>query len=299
MAGDKYNEIEAFAEIAQSKSFSAAARTLKITPSAVSKLVARLEARYGVRLFNRSTHKLRLSSDGELLLRRAQSVVSAMQHAEELADRFAAKPSGRLRVYCLPSFGLSRLGPVLPEFLEEFPDINIDLQMGTESIDPIESDIDVIIRWGHMQDSTLMSRKIGESSWVICGSPTYIEKHGMPEVSADLLDHNCLNFSLKTHEIAWVAKTPQNEERQVGGNASTNLAEMQRKLAISGVGLIRVSDFIVAQDIAEGRLIKVAANDDTVAPRPLFALFQASPSPRVRAFVDFLHGKFAKSPWND
>lgn len=299
MRTDRFQEIVAFVQIARSGSFSAAARALDLSPSAISKLVAKLEARFGARLFNRTTHSVRLSQEGEALLVRASRVIEAMKEADHLIDKFSAAPAGQLRVYGLPSFALSQLAPIVPEFLVLHPQIRLDIQLGTEKIDTVEADVDVVLRFGHSTDSTLISRKIADSGWVVCAAPSYLGNRGIPITPADLAMHNCLNFSVRTHAIVWSFNKPALDKGAISGNATSNQAPMLRELALRGVGIIRVADFVVADDIRAGALVQLLPEFTNQSREPIFALYQQQPvqSQRIRAFVEFLHQKFSHGPW--
>lgn len=300
MRSDRFQELETFVQIARSGSFSAAGRVLDLSPSAVSKLVTRLEKRFGARLFNRTTHSIRLSEEGEALLQRASRVIEAMQDADRLVDQFSEAPSGQLRVYGLPSFALSQLAPIIPEFLLLNPQIRLDLQLGTEKIDAIEGGVDVLLRLGHTKDSTLISRKIADSGWVVCAAPSYLGYRGIPETPQDLAFHNCINFSVRTHTIPWSFDSHSDTELgRISGNVTSNQAPMLRELALRGVGIIRVADFVVADDIRAGSLVQILPKFTKAASEPIFALYQKQPnqSLRIRTFVDFLCAKFSSSPW--
>jgi DNA-binding transcriptional LysR family regulator len=296
---DRFQELEVFVQIARSGSFSAAGRALDLSPSAISKLVARLEKRFGARLFNRTTHSIRLSEEGEALLHRASRVVEAMLEADRLVDQFSAAPSGQLRVYGLPSFALSQLAPIIPEFLLLNPQIRLDLQLGTEKIDTVEVGVDVVLRFGRTNDSTLVSRKIADSGWVVCAAASYLSNRGIPVTPGDLVFHNCLNFSVRTHAIVWSFESNRVGGGPIVGNVTSNQAPMLRELALRGVGIIRVADFVVAEDIRSGALVQVLPEFTANAREPIFALFQRQPdqSLRIRTFVDFLCQKFSQSPW--
>jgi DNA-binding transcriptional LysR family regulator len=298
MSNDRFQEILVFVEIAKSGSFTAAGRVLDLSPSTVSKVVKRLEQKFKARLFNRTTHSVRLSEEGKALFQRATLVIEAMKEADSLIEKFSSEPAGQLRVYALPSFALTQIAPVLPEFLSKNPEIKIDIELGTENIDGIISDIDVILRYGHIENSTLVSRKIADSNWVVCASPIYLERWGTPACPSDLALHNCLSFSLRTTRLPW-GISDSDEKLEIGGNAASNHAPMLRELALRSVGIIRVADFVVANDIRSGALVQVLADYTRNQVEPIFALYQPQPdgSQRVRVFVEFLHGKFSRRPW--
>lgn len=298
MRNDFFQEILVFVQIVKAGNFTTAGRALGLTPSTVSKVVTRLEKKFGVRLFNRTTHALRLSDEGKALLKRAKRVVEAMEEADSLIEMFSSAPAGQLRVYAMPSFALSQLAPVIPEFLAKNPEISIDVELGTENIDSIASDIDVILRYGRHENSTLISRKIADSNWVICASPTYLERYGTPRSPRDLAVHNCMSFSLRTAKLSWTFDN-QGDRLEVGGNAASNLAPMLRELALHGAGIIRVADFVVARDIQSGALVQVLSEFTGNQKEAIFALYQPQPegAQRIRAFVEFIHMKFSRRPW--
>lgn len=298
MSQDRLQEFVIFSQIAESGSFTAAARALDLTPSAVSKIVSRLEKKFGVRLFNRTTHEVRLSEEGKLVLEKATKILEAVRSAEGLKDDFSSSPAGRLTVYSLPSFALSQLSAVLPAFLKQYPDIRIDIQLGTESINSVTSEVDVVLRYGHVEDSALICRRIAESQWVICASPEYLAQHGVPETPKDLVRHNCLSFSLKTMQIPWSVNSPS-DTIKIDGNVASNHAPMLRELALRNVGIIRVADFVVANDIRSGALQPVLTDYTRDAHEPVYAIYQPQPigSQRIRAFVDFLYQQFSGQPW--
>jgi DNA-binding transcriptional LysR family regulator len=298
MRSDRYQEMLVFVQIAKSGSFSSAARALDLTPSTISKVVTRLERKFGARLFNRTTHSVRLSEEGKALFQRASRVIEAMTEADTLIEKFSSAPAGQLRVYALPSFALSQLAPVIPEFLDANPGIRIDIQLGTENIDSISSDIDVVLRYGRPENSRLTSRKVADSSWVICASPIYLERRGIPETPTDLVLHNCLSFSLRTMTVPWSFKSIP-EGLGIEGNATSNHAPMLRELALRAVGIIRVADFVVANDIRSGALVPLLSAFISNLSEPIFALYQPQPggSQRIRAFTEFLHRKFSRRRW--
>lgn len=294
---DTFQDMRVFVQIARSGNFTAASRELELSPSTVSKSVTRLEKKFGVRLFNRSTHSVRLSVEGRLFLQRATKVMDAMHDAENLIEEFSA-PSGRIRVYALPAFALAQLAPVLPEFLEIHPEMQVDIQLGTENIDSVSTEIDVVLRFGHLKDTSLVSRKLADSRWILCAAPTYLERRGIPSQPADLSGHNCLGFSLETWDLLWTFGASHNSPK-ISGNVRSNQAPMLRALALQGLGIIQVADFVVADDIRSGALVQLLSEHSDRSVQPVYALYQPQPigAQRIRAFVDFLHHKFSRETW--
>lgn len=298
MKMDSFQDIRVFVQIARSGNFTAAGREMDLSPSTVSKCVTRLEKKIGARLFNRTTHSVRLSEEGRIFLSKASKVIDALYDAESLIEEFSSSPSGRLRVYVLPSFAIAQLTPVLPEFLAAYPEIQIDIQIGSENIDGILSDIDVILRYGHIKDTSLISRKLADSRWVICASKGYLDNFGTPRTPEDLLRHNCLGFSLETRDLPWTFGEALDAPK-ISGNIRSNHAPMLRALALRGVGIIRVADFVVADDIRSGMLVPLLSDFIDEPVQPLYALYQPQPlgAQRIRAFVEFLHQKFSRQTW--
>lgn len=221
-----------------------------------------------------------------------------MSDADSLVEGFSSAPSGRLRVYALPAFALLQLAPVLPEFLAAYPGMEIDVQLGTENIDSISTDIDVVLRFGRTRDSSLISRKLADSRWVVCASPTYLARFGHPEHPEELRRHNCLGFSLETFKQPWMFRTISGELK-ITGSAKSNHAPMLRELALRGVGIIRVADFVVSNDIRSGALVPLLTNYASDATEPLYALYQPQPkqAQRIRVFIEFLCEKFSHQTW--
>lgn len=294
------NDMAAFVRVVEKGGFSPAARELGLTPSAVSKLVTRMEGRLGVRLLNRTTRRLALTPEGEAFFHRAHRILADIEEAENEVARFRARPRGRLRVNVGTAFGAHQLVPALPEFLARCPEIEVELMMTDRIVDLMEEGADIGLRTGELPDSSHVSRKICEMERVICASPAYLARHGVPAVPTDLLGHNCLVIAGAPQFRRWPFNTPEGVRSvEVKGNASANNAETLVQLALLDVGIIRLADVIVGEAIAAGRLEPVLADVHHVEPLPLHAIFPHGRhrSPRVAAFVDFLVEKFSEAPW--
>lgn len=190
---NRSGEMEVFARVVELGGFSTAARAFQMTPSAISKLVARLEARLGVRLINRSTRKLQLTPEGTAFYERAVRILDEIVAAEREAA-VGATPSGLLRVNTSVPFGLHRLLPLLPDFARRYPDIKVEVTLTDLVVDLLEQRADVAIRVGPMRESRLLARKLGESRMVVVASPAYLAERGTPATPDDLAQHNLLDF---------------------------------------------------------------------------------------------------------
>ncbi len=293
-------DMAAFVRAVERGGFSAAARDLGLTPSAISKLVTRIEDRLGVRLLNRTTRRLALTPEGEAFFHRAQRILADIEEAENEVARFRERPHGKLRINVGTAFGGYQFVPALPEFLARYPEIEVEITMTDRIVDLMEEGADVGIRSGTLLDSSLVARRICDMERVICASPAYLKRHGTPRRPADLAGHNCLVLAAAPQFHRWPFDFPDGvRETGVGGNITASNAETLVQLAIMGMGIIRLADVIVGDAIAKGLLKPVLADVHHVEPLPLHAVFPHGRhrSPRVAALVDFLVEKFADAPW--
>ncbi|KGT92473.1 LysR family transcriptional regulator [Erwinia typographi] len=288
---NRSGELEVFVQIIEQGGFSAAARVCGMTPSAVSKLVARLERRLGTRLVNRSTRQLQLTPEGCAFYERGVRILADLAEAERCASAHSA-PQGRLRVNANVPFGHRFLLPLVPEFLACHPGITLDIVLTDEVIDIMEQRTDVAVRAGPLKDSSLVIRKLGQTPMVIVGSPDYLARHGMPSSPDDLLRHNRLGSNYARAQPGWPLRfAGADRVVPVSGNAQTSDGESLHRLALAGLGLARLAAFQVREDIAAGRLLPVleALNPGDVEEIHAIFVGQGGYLPlRVRAFLDFL-----------
>lgn len=289
---NRSGEMEVFVRVVELGGFSAAARAFRMTPSAVSKLVARLEVRLGVRLINRSTRKLQLTPEGTAFYDRAVRILDEMTAAEREAA-VGATPSGVLRVNSSVPFGLHRLLPLLPEFLQRYPDISVDVTLTDLVVDLLEERADVAIRVGPMRESRLLVRKLAESRMVVTAAPAYLAARGTPQTPADLKQHNLLGFGFSRLVAGWpfIAGDGQTVTVSPFGNALVGDGEALRHLAMAGAGLARLSRLHIDPDLAAGRLVPVLENynpGDLEATHAVFVGHGGQLPARVRALLDYL-----------
>ncbi|MCW2307545.1 LysR family transcriptional regulator [Rhodobium gokarnense] len=292
---NRSGEMEVFVQVVERGGFSHAARQLGLTQSAVSKLVSRLEARLGARLFNRSTRRLDLTAEGCAFYERAAAILADMDEAERQARR-GEQPVGRLRLNTSASYAVHVLEPILPAFVEQYPEIVLDLVLTDTVIDLLAERTDVVVRAGPLKDSRLVARKLGETPMWIVASPDYLKRAGTPHTIADLDRHRRIGFGYPREIEGWRFESdgePVHASPAVAIQASDG--ETMRRLALQGLGLARLAAFTVRDDIAAGRLEPVLedlAADDREAFHAVYT-GQGGPLPaRVRALLDFLaeHG---------
>ena len=294
MAGHDVNrsgEMEVFTRVVEQGGFSAAARALAMTPSAVSKLVARLEARLGLRLFNRSTRQLQLTAEGRVFYERSVRVLADLADAERGAAANDA-PRGRLSVNANVPFGEAALLPLVPAFLARYPEVTLDIVLTDEVIDLIEHRTDVAVRAGPLRNSSLVARKLGATRKSILASPAYLARHGTPRTPADLARHNCLGFNRTRTLNTWpLLEGGQPLSVSAVGNAQVSDGASLQRLAVAGVGLARLALFHARDDIAAGRLVPVLEDFNPGDLEEIHAVFLGHGGwlpARVRVFLDFL-----------
>jgi len=286
---ERSGEMEVFARVVEKGSFSAAARSLDLTPSAVSKLIRRLEGRLGTRLLARTTRALTLTEEGLAYHRAAERILQDLNEADRAVATETAR--GRIRVNASVPFGTSFVGPSVGRFLQNHPNLTVDLSFTDEVVNLLEEKADVAIRVGDLPDSTLKARKLAQSRRVVCASPDYLRRHGTPLAPADLAQHNCLTFNFRRSRIGWPFRHKRREfEQPVSGNLQVNNGETMRQIVLSGVGIARLGRWHVADAIKSGELIPLleAFNPGDLELIHAVYLGGGNVPGRVRAFIDHM-----------
>ncbi|MBK1836055.1 LysR family transcriptional regulator [Azospirillum sp. YIM B02556] len=294
---NRAGEMMVFVRVVEASSFSEAARLMLMTPSTVSKLIARLEARLGVRLIERSTRRLALTEEGQFYYERSQKLLGQLDETEQQIAHGGAEAEGVVRVTSSVSFGTTALEALLPAFFEAYPKVIVDLSLSDEVVDLYLDRTDVAIRVGKLTDSNLMARKIGETKRCIVASPAYLKRHGTPKTPEDLIHHNCLGFNFRRAMPVW----PMREggrivERMLSGSLLVNNGDTLRRMAIAGVGIIRLADYHLRGPIERGELVELLADSDIGVVDDVHALFRGSQflPARVRSFLDFMVPRMQK-----
>jgi len=293
LLSNRSGEMEVFAAVVERGGFSAAAKLFGMTPSAVSKLVTRLETRLGARLVNRSTRKLQLTAEGQAFHQRCVTILSDIAEAECEAAAGRA-PRGRVRVNANVAFGNQVLLPLVPAFLAEHPELSVDLVFTDQVVDLIEERADIAIRVapGPLRGNQLMARKIGESGVAVVASPDYLARHGEPRTPADLAKHNLIGFNFARSVEGWPFRVDGALISIAAvGNTQVGDGEIARQLAVAGVGLARLGRFHTQAEVAAGRLVTVLEDFNPGDIEVIHAVYlgQGGFVPaRMRAFIDFL-----------
>ncbi|WP_159999037.1 LysR family transcriptional regulator [Roseomonas sp. 18066] len=294
---NRAGEMQVFVLATELGSFSAAGRRLGLTPSAVSKLVGRIEDRLGTRLLLRSTRALRPTPEGELYLARARAILGQIEETERLvAGGAAAVPRGRLRVSASVGFGARCLVPLVPEFLARHPLVQLDLSLSDGMVDLVEDRTDIAFRSGILRDSSMKARLVLRSRRVVVASPGYLARHGTPRSPAELDHHNCMTFNFRLGAEEWPFRAAPGlpvERRAVPGNLQANNGPTMRQFCLAGLGLMRVGQFFVQPDLDSGRLVAVLEDHNPEDIEPVHAVFLGHEhlATRIRAFIDFLAGR--------
>ncbi|AOB30362.1 transcriptional regulator [Bordetella sp. H567] len=295
---NRLSAMEAFVLVVDTGSFSGAARQLRIGQPAVSKAIAQLETHLGVRLLLRSTHGLTPTESGQNFYEHAKRALEEVEEAELAARGASAALSGRLRVSAAVTFARLHVMPLLPEFLEAYPSLDIDLFLDDRNLDLIEAGIDVALRMGALTDSALTARKIAQGRRMVLGTPAYFERMGVPAAPLDLLGHQAIIYDQRGGGAAWVFKQGANETAvTLRGRVRATAAEGIREAVLSGLGLTVSSEWMFAPELESGQVRPVLAEWE-LPPLDLWAVFPTGrqASAKARAFTSFMQARlFAHS----
>jgi DNA-binding transcriptional LysR family regulator len=290
--------MQVFVESVRRGSFSAAARQLGLSPSAISKLLSRLEARLGVRLINRTTRRLSLTEGGERYFARCQEILADIEDAEDALTGFVRAPTGTLRISSTPGFAKHQLLPLMVAFQARYPQLALEFQLTGQAVDLVAQGVDVAIRLGELRDTSLVGRRLGQSRRVVCASPGYLADRGHPLRPSDLLQHDCLRLSTSDAFNQWQFSGPEGIERiDVRGRFLTDNVDALHAYARMGGGIARLSVFMIADDIAAGRLVPLLTGYGIEAQliHAVYPHRKHLPA-KVRVLLDYLVDAFSPSP---
>jgi LysR family transcriptional activator of dmlA len=292
------SEMQFFNTLVRCGSLSAAARELQVTTPAVSKRLAQLETRLGVRLLARTTRRVSLTPEGEVYLAHARRILAEIDDMESAVASALADPKGLLRVNTTLGFGRSHVAPLISQFVKTHPEMQVQLQLTVDPPPLTDDAFDVCIRFGEPPDARVIARKLAPNRRLLCASPAYLERNGTPKSPADLAQHNCIGIRQGGEAYGlWRLRTGRRAEAvKVRGTLSSNDGEIAVNWALAGHGIVMRAEWDIARYLRSGRLKQVLENWKT-PPADIHAVYpqRHQVSARVRAFVEFLANHFAKS----
>jgi len=285
------NDLAFFVLLAKHGSLAATARELGLTPPAVTKRLMQLEQRLGVRLLNRTTRRVSLTSEGETYLAQATRILADIRDMEESVSSSRAAPKGLLRVNATLGFGRTTIAPLVSAFARRYPDVEVQLQLTDRAINLVEDAYDLGIRFGELPDTRLGARKILSNHRYLCASPAYLKRNGIPRTPQELAQHRCILHRQNDDSYStWkLQKGRKHETVKVHGSLSSNDGDVVLGWALDGHGILLRSEWDAAKYLDSGRL-QVVLPDYTLPSADLYAYYpsrQQQPA-RVRAFIDFL-----------
>ena len=289
------SELTLFSLVAKNGSLSAAARELNVTPPAVSKRLAQLESRLGVRLLNRTTRRLSLTNEGEVYLANVRRILADIEELERVVSSSRAAPKGLLRVNATLGFGRTYIAPVVSAFAKRYPEVEVQLQLTDRPLNLAEEAFDVGIRFGELPDARLIARKVSANRRFLCAAPAYLKKFGYPKVPDDLARHNCI--VLRQNDAAYgiwrFARGRKTDTVKVRGALSSNDGEVALTWALDGHGILMRAEWDIAKYLRSGRL-QLVLEEYSLPPADIHAVYpeRHNLSAKVRVFVEFLVAQF-------
>ena len=299
---DKLGDMAAFVRVVEARTFTQAAERLGWSKSVVSRRIAELEDRLGVRLLNRSTRRLSLTEAGQAFYERCARILADVDETEAAVSSLHTEPRGLLRVNAPMTFGMLHLAPAISAFLDRFPDVEIDLVLNDRFVDLIDEGFDLALRIGDLADSSLVARRLAPCLRVLCASPDYLARCEEPATPAGLTDHDCLLYSNIPNSDVWRLTDSGGTDHvvRVRSRLRVNNGDVLREAAAAGLGITLLPTFIVAEAIADRRLRPILC-DYRPPPTVVHALYPHNRhlSTKVRAFVDFLAERFGPTAYWD
>lgn len=288
-------------EVAQLGSFAAVARKLELDPSSVSRTIASLENELSIRLFQRTTRRLELTEAGEIYLNRIKPVLNEFDHALDEAQRVSTGPGGTLRMTTSVSFGQVCILPLISEFKNLYPDIKLELILTDTVVDVVAESIDLALRLGPEPDSELIGTRLLSPKYHVCVSPDYFDSHPVINRPDDLQQHNCIVFTLPEYKSQWLFKDQGANlyQAKIKSDLSISSAVALRECALNGMGPVLLAEWLVNQDIKNGKLISILNDYQVTAENFDTAVWLLYPSRnflpnKTRVMIDFLKSKIAK-----
>jgi DNA-binding transcriptional LysR family regulator len=296
-----------FKRVAEEKSFTAVAHNLGLTPSAVSRQISRLEDHLGVQLLVRTTRHVRLTQAGQSLYERCSRSLAELEEAKNFVSREGDVLHGSLRICSTPCFGKLHVAPAVADFLERYPQMSVDVSLGYSEEGLIGSGLDVLITASNVRGANISLQKLAPIWHVICASPEYLRRRGIPKTPRDLIQHNCLILAQPRPRYEWrFASMRDKKAVRVSGNYQTNSMEALHNAAVKGLGIARLPNYVAGPDLRSGKLISILfprrdggypQKNAAVSETTMKAYYSRGrfPSPKTKAFIDFLTARFSEN----
>lgn len=297
---DRYGEMQALVEVVDRGGFTEASKALGLSPSAVSKLISRLEDRLGARLLQRTTRRVSLTAEGRVYADQVRAILADIDAVEASVGGAEAEPRGSLRVNVAHGFGMAQIVPAIPDFIARYPKVQVQLTFTDHVVDLIAEGDDIGIRLGAPRDEALIARKLGDYRRTICGTPDYFARFGVPQTPDDLVHHRAVLSSNVSLLNEWPMRFPDGRVERVPmqGIAASDSGDALYQLLLHGLGLGFTADFLCYKDIASGHVRTVLDEYLVDATWPIHAVYPARKhlAAKVRSFVDFLVERFSPQP---
>ena len=299
---DRLMSMRVFSAVAKNRSFSVAAKKLSISKAMVSKHIKSLENSLSVRLFNRTTRKLNLTDAGSSYYEKVNIILSEIDETESAISQLNSEPKGKLKVMAQPSFGAFHLSRALSLYLKKYTEVTVNLELSHRIPDLVEENIDLAFHVGELNDSMYVSRRIASARRVICASPEYIKKIGMPKKPEDLLNHNCLIYMPRNDMGKWeFLDKGKRKKIKVTGDIQCNSGDALRVASIQSRGITQLPTYMVGLDIQAGRL-QAVLEDFEPEKQPIYAIYNHRKyiSAKIKTFIDFIYDLYQPEPyWNE
>jgi len=296
---DRFLEMQAFVAVVDAGSFVRGAEALQMSKSVVSRVVAELEQRLGVRLLQRTTRRLSLTPEGERFHERCRELLAGVGDAEDEVTRDAAEAIGELRVSAPGSFGLTHLAPLWPLFMARHPKLTLDVTLADRFVDLVDEGYDVAVRIAQMPDSSLVSRQLAATRLVLCATPTYLSSHGEPSVPSELSEHTVFAYKLLSTGDQWHFDGPHGPTTvKINPRMRSNSGDSCREAALQHQGIVLQPSFLVGAQLDSGALVEVMPRYRSIE-LGIYAVYPSRKqlAPKVRLLVDFLVEAFRERLW--
>lgn len=291
------NDLSLFIRVVETGSFTAAAETLNVQKSTISRRIAQLEDSLGLRLIQRTTRKLKLTTEGRELFERSQSLISQLELVRDEITADSSELRGRLRMTMPTELGILMMSSVVASFIHQHPQLEVDVELSTRTVDLVEEGMDLALRVGPLPDSSMIARKIARLERGFYASPEYLARQGKPATPDDLIQHQCITL-VKPFDTWRFHNWHHGEPASYGGQLRTNSISFAREMAMQGIGIARMPCVFVDSLVAEGKLVQVLTDFPT-PPTEINAIYTSrrNLTPRVRAFLDHMMEQLAHHPW--